>query len=363
MAGGIAMLAVFLVTIVEMVFTKGLCGSNYSPDNHRDSTLEHGHSHNDDDDEYDSDDHGSKETEKGGVRAAQVEGAVGRGGAGVVVLVDGEPAVEAPPAAPERDDMGSRDSEQVGGSGGLGRLGFGIVGRRRSRSHSLGQGLQRFSHDMYEQAGRAKDTIAPVRDDDMRPVVAKEKPAATDLKALERERSKVQLTPQQKQKKATLQVFLLEMGIMFHSVFIGMAVSVSVGSPFIVLFIAIIFHQTFEGLALGSRIANLKWEEGGGSYKPWLMALAYGLTTPLGQAIGLGTHSLYSPQSPTGLLMVGIMNAISSGLLLFAGLVELLAEDFLSDESWHTLKGRRRIWAFLFVVAGAVGMAVVGAWA
>jgi len=32
--------------------------------------------------------------------------------------------------------------------------------------------------------------------------------------------------------------------------------------------------------------------------------------------------------------MTGIMNAISSGLLIFASLVELMAEDFLSDESW-----------------------------
>ena len=33
--------------------------------------------------------------------------------------------------------------------------------------------------------------------------------------------------------------------------------------------------------------------------------------------------------------MTGIMNAISSGLLIFASLVELMAEDFLSDDSWE----------------------------
>jgi zinc transporter ZupT len=93
------------------------------------------------------------------------------------------------------------------------------------------------------------------------------------------------------------------------------------------------------------------------------MALAYGLTTPIGQALGLATHTLYRPDSMTGLLVVGIMNAISSGLLVFAGLVELLAEDFLSDESWHTLVGKQRIWACFYVVAGAFGMALVGAWA
>lgn len=93
------------------------------------------------------------------------------------------------------------------------------------------------------------------------------------------------------------------------------------------------------------------------------MALAYGTTTPLGQAIGLGVHNLYDPAGEAGLLMVGIMNAVSSGLLLFAGLVELLAEDFLSERSYGVLRGRRRIEACASVVAGAGLMALVGAWA
>lgn len=93
------------------------------------------------------------------------------------------------------------------------------------------------------------------------------------------------------------------------------------------------------------------------------MALAYGTTTPIGQAIGLAIHRLYDPQSTTGLLTVGIMNAISSGLLLFAGMVELLAEDFLSDQSYQTLRGKRRVQACASVVGGAFLMALVGAWA
>lgn len=61
--------------------------------------------------------------------------------------------------------------------------------------------------------------------------------------------------------------------------------------------------------------------------------------------------------------MVGVMNAISSGLLLFAGLVELLAEDFLSDESYAILTGKRRLQACAAVATGAAGMALIGAWA
>lgn len=174
--------------------------------------------------------------------------------------------------------------------------------------------------------------------------------------------SKPSLSDHQLQQKLLLQCLLLEAGILFHSIFIGMALSIATSTPFIVLLIAISFHQTFEGLALGSRIAAIP-ALSPTSPKPWLMALAYGLTTPCGQAIGLAVHGLYDPQSQTGLLMIGVTNAVSSGLLVFAGLVELLAEDFLSDGSYVTLRGRRRLEACGAVVGGAMLMAVVGAWA
>ena len=164
------------------------------------------------------------------------------------------------------------------------------------------------------------------------------------------------------EQRLILQCLLLEAGILFHSVFIGLALSVSTGPAFIVLLIAIAFHQTFEGLALGSRIAGV------GSFsttslKPWIMSLMYGITTPIGQAIGLGVHGLYDPASQVGLLTVGIVNAVSSGLLLYAGLVQLLAEDFLSDASYAELQGKRRLQACGAVVAGAMLMSLVGAFA
>jgi solute carrier family 39 (zinc transporter), member 1/2/3 len=51
------------------------------------------------------------------------------------------------------------------------------------------------------------------------------------------------LTPEQLHKKAILQCMLLEVGILFHSVFIGMALSVAIGSDFVVLLIAVAFHR------------------------------------------------------------------------------------------------------------------------
>jgi zinc transporter ZupT len=60
---------------------------------------------------------------------------------------------------------------------------------------------------------------------------------------VERREDHPELTPDQKQKKETMQVYLLEMGILFHSVFIGMSLSVSVGNEFVILLIAIVFHR------------------------------------------------------------------------------------------------------------------------
>ena len=167
-------------------------------------------------------------------------------------------------------------------------------------------------------------------------------------------------TPEE-HKRQVLQCLLLEAGILFHSVFIGMAISVATGPAFVVFLTAISFHQSFEGLALGSRIAAIQFPKK--SPHPWLMALAFGVTTPIGQAIGLVVHRMYDPRSMAGLLVVGFMNAISAGLLLYAGLVQLLAEDFLTEKSYKTLRGKRRLRAYLAVVGGSLMMAVVGAFA
>ena len=57
------------------------------------------------------------------------------------------------------------------------------------------------------------------------------------------QRRRTKLTDTQQQHKDLLQVALLEAGILFHSIFIGMALSVATGANFIVLLIAISFHR------------------------------------------------------------------------------------------------------------------------
>ncbi|KAK3399563.1 Zip-domain-containing protein [Sordaria brevicollis] len=330
MPGAIALAAIFMVTIVEMVFHPGR------------------HVH-----------HGPHESEQAS-GAAQSNNNADNNEEAI------DPLSRLPSATLSPND---RDTTTFMSINSPNLLPSRPKGALRGRAHSIGR---RLSH--VSRQGQDSPAILPAlpSEDNLPPQVEFNKeifqsdltlssPTTQQLES-QLPSTYLVLTPEQKHRKETLQCVLLECGILFHSVFIGMALSVSVGTDFVVLLIAIAFHQTFEGLALGSRIASINWPAKQAK-QPWFMALAYGCTTPIGQAIGLATHRLYSPESEVGLVLVGTMNAISSGLLVFASLVELLSEDFLSDESWRTLRGRKRVAACGLVFAGAVGMSLVGAWA
>ncbi|UPK93619.1 hypothetical protein LCI18_004554 [Fusarium solani-melongenae] len=161
-------------------------------------------------------------------------------------------------------------------------------------------------------------------------------------------------------KKMSTNITLLEGGILFHSVFVGITIAMTTDG-LVVLLTAIMFHQMFEGLGLGSRIAAVPYPRG--SFRPWLLVFAFGTTAPIGQAIGIASRNSYDPESELGLIMVGVFNAISSGLLIYAALVNLMVEDFLSEEANLLMTKKDKITAIAWVFLGAFGMSVVGAFA
>jgi zinc transporter ZupT len=108
-------------------------------------------------------------------------------------------------------------------------------------------------------------------------------------------------------RKMSLNITLLEGGILFHSVFVGMTISITTDG-FIILLAAIMFHQMFEGIGLGARIAAVPYPRA--SIRPWVLVVAFGTTCPIGQAIGLATRGTYDPESAFGLIMVGAFNAM-----------------------------------------------------
>lgn len=144
-------------------------------------------------------------------------------------------------------------------------------------------------------------------------------------------------------------IFILEFGIIFHSIFIGLTLAVS-GKEFSTLYVVLVFHQAFEGLGLGSRLASVPFPD---RWTPYIMAVGYGLSTPISTAIGLGVRTTFDPQGQTALIVNGVFDAISSGILLYTGLVELMAHEFLFGKNLRDEKLSNILGAFMYMVLGA----------
>ncbi|KAK5780848.1 uncharacterized protein PWA37_003506 [Arxiozyma heterogenica] len=159
-----------------------------------------------------------------------------------------------------------------------------------------------------------------------------------------------------------LAVLFLEFGIIFHSVFIGLSLAVS-GDEFETLFIVLVFHQMFEGLGLGTRIAETNWPKSK-RFTPWLMALAFSLTTPIAVAIGIGVRHSFIPGSRKALISNGVFDSISSGILIYTGLVELMAHEFLFSNEFKGREGfKKMVVAYIIMCCGTGLMALLGKWA
>ena len=189
-------------------------------------------------------------------------------------------------------DEAPKNLDGHGCMGNVGMLPIRDMGPLRGRSSSVGRGLS----TVNSHVERPGDVVVQNESPDADQEGQQHRGQSLD-RSPETSQPPSALTPEQQQRKEILQCVLLELGILFHSVFIGMALSVSIGNEFIILLIAIVFHrkcnpaatflhgsykltihvaETFEGLALGSRIAAIKWPSG--KRQPWSMALAYGCT-------------------------------------------------------------------------------------
>jgi zinc transporter 1/2/3 len=156
-------------------------------------------------------------------------------------------------------------------------------------------------------------------------------------------------------------LFILEFGVIFHSIFIGLTLAVA-GDEFTILYIVLVFHQTFEGLGLGSRLATASWPRGKG-YMPYVMAGIYACSTPIAIAVGLGVRQTLQPSSPNTLIINGVFDSISAGILLYTGLVELMAHEFMFSPEMQKAGIRMKMSALACVFVGAGLMALLALWA
>jgi zinc transporter 1/2/3 len=167
--------------------------------------------------------------------------------------------------------------------------------------------------------------------------------------------------PLQIYKSQLTSLLILESGIIFHSILIGLALAVA-GDEFKTLYLVLIFHQTFEGLGLGVRLADIPWPPSEQS-TPYLLGLAYASSTPIAITIGLIIRNNYTPESHTMLIISGIFDSISAGILIYTALVELMAHEFLFSRRVERRDPLTVLSAFFSLCLGAAAMALLGKWA
>ncbi|CAK9139846.1 unnamed protein product [Ilex paraguariensis] len=151
---------------------------------------------------------------------------------------------------------------------------------------------------------------------------------------------------------------VLELGIVVHSVIIGISLGAS-GSPKTIkpLVGALTFHQLFEGMGLGGCISQAKFN----ARVITIMAIFFSLTTPVGILIGFAISNTYNENSPTALIVEGILNSASAGILIYMALVDLLAADFMNPRMQSNLK--LQFGANLSLLLGCGCMSLVAKWA
>ncbi|KAJ1679712.1 hypothetical protein EV182_001483 [Spiromyces aspiralis] len=210
----------------------------------------------------------------------------------------------------------------------------------------------------------------------------------------------------------------LDTAISFHSVLVGAAIGVSAGSPFVSLLIAMSLHQVFEGFALGVRLVELNKMRRLTAYlkdvagrqpssrtnhaappassrafatprgsatsldflpevTPALIrdaerstrcrriavisALAYTVTIPIGILVGICLHSSVDYHSRSALIMKGVLDSITAGILLYTGLTTLLAHEFGKPEFQGSSRPKQ-LALFSSMYLGVLLIAVVAIW-
>jgi len=176
---------------------------------------------------------------------------------------------------------------------------------------------------------------------------------------------------------------VLELGIVVHSVVIGLGLGASNNTCTIKgLIAALCFHQMFEGMGLGgciqqvSRACIIKFfismlirltnpknfkQAQYRSLKKVTMMFFFSVTTPFGIALGIALSTIYRENSPSALITVGLLNASSAGLLIYMALVDLLSADFMSPRLQGSINLQLK--SYLAVFLGAAGMSLMAKWA
>ncbi|XP_027359241.1 probable zinc transporter 12 [Abrus precatorius] len=150
---------------------------------------------------------------------------------------------------------------------------------------------------------------------------------------------------------------ILELGILLHSIILGISLGVSANPNTIKpLVLVISFHQCFEGMGLGECISQAQFKY----YKIAIMVLFFGLIFPIGISIGIGISNIYHERSPKALIVEGFLLSASAGILIYMALVDLLANDFMSTKMLRSF--RLQLGPCFALLMGLICMSILALW-
>jgi len=163
----------------------------------------------------------------------------------------------------------------------------------------------------------------------------------------------------QLQASRNIGTIMLECGVIFHSVIIGLALGTIIDG-WSTLLAAIVFHQLFEGMALGTRIAATTYSK---FVKFFGMGIFYPITTPFGIALGIGIRYTYNANSQTAILIQAILDSAAGGILMYNGYVQLVAVEMNHNPRFFRYSGKWKASLYGAFILGLFAMSLIGLWA
>ncbi|KAM0039675.1 putative zinc/iron permease [Helianthus debilis subsp. tardiflorus] len=110
-------------------------------------------------------------------------------------------------------------------------------------------------------------------------------------------------------------------------------------------------------MGLGGCISQAKYK----SLAMAIMAIFFSLTTPVGIAIAIRISKIYREESSTSLIVEGVLNSCSAGILVYMALVDLLVAHFMNPRMQSNL--RLQLGANVSLLLGAGCMSFLAIWA
>ncbi|CAN1133457.1 Zinc transporter 1 [Linum perenne] len=119
---------------------------------------------------------------------------------------------------------------------------------------------------------------------------------------------------------------ILELGVLIDSTIIGISLGTCKTAKTMKSLMAVLtFNQFFEGVGIGETISHAEMK----LKLRMIMALIFTIIAPVGIGIGIGISNYYEDNSSTSLIVEGLFDSASAGIIIYMALINLLATHFM----------------------------------